>query len=124
MACKKNMVFLQIILLAFFSYSIKAQEITSAQQELLNQLPADQRDSILQKMNKANQIQDEIDEVFESESTLIERRKKKVKIQKMKSVRIVSLAMNFLNILHLHLYKQALLRFPLIMFSDLAINWK
>ena len=45
----------------------------------------------------------------------------------MKSVRIVSLAMNFLNILHLHLFKQALLRFPLIMFlgpgDKLEVNY-
>ncbi len=70
---KKYIVFLQFLILAIFSLSIKAEDITDSQKELLNNLPADQRDSILQKMNQANKLQDEINEVFESESTLIER---------------------------------------------------
>ena len=38
-------------------------------------LPPDQRDSILEKMTEANKLQDEIDEAFDSEmkQTLIER---------------------------------------------------
>ena len=73
MVSKKNIVFLQVILLAMFSLSIKAEDVTDAQKELLSKLPADQRDSILEKMTSANKLQDEINEVFDSESTLIER---------------------------------------------------
>ena len=73
MAINKNIVFLQVLLVAFFSLMIQSQEITTEQQALLDQLPADQKDSILQKMNQANQLQDELEEVFETESTLIKR---------------------------------------------------
>ena len=73
MAINKNIVFLQVLLVAFFSLMIQSREITTEQQALLDQLPADQKDSILQKMNQANQLQDELEEVFETESTLIKR---------------------------------------------------
>ena len=43
---KKYIVFLQFLILAIFSLSIKAEDITDSQKELLNNLPADQRDSI------------------------------------------------------------------------------
>ena len=48
-----------------------ASEATAAQLDLLENLPADQRDSILQKMEQVEGMQKELDEIFEEESTLI-----------------------------------------------------
>ena len=73
MGSKKYITLVQVTLVTLFSLLINGEDITDSQRELLNNLPADQRDSILQKMNQANKLQDEINEVFESESTLIER---------------------------------------------------
>ena len=41
--------------------------------ELLNQLPPDQRKSVIEKMNKAEDLELEIEEAFEKPGTLIER---------------------------------------------------
>jgi len=46
---------------------------TANQQELLKNLPPDQRNSVLNKMNEAGQIQEELDEIFKKENTLLER---------------------------------------------------
>jgi len=58
-----------------FSNFIHA-EVSAAQQEMLKKLPADQRESILQKIEKSNDLQSEIEEVFEKEKTLIEKPEK------------------------------------------------
>ena len=48
-------------------------EINEDQLKMLEGLPPDQRDSIMQKMNDANQLQDDIEEIFKEASTLIKR---------------------------------------------------
>ena len=122
MAINKNIVFLQVLLVAFFSLMIQSREITTEQQALLDQLPADQKDSILQKMNQANQLQDEIEEVFETESTLIKRPERDEEDSKYENVRFVSLDMIFFSIHHQHLFKPVPHQFPLIMFLGLVIS--
>ena len=114
MVSKKNIVFLQVILLAMFSLSIKAEDVTDAQKELLSKLPADQRDSILEKMTSANKLQDEINEVFDSESTLIERPELETK-EPEEDCRIVFMATTFLNTHLPHSFKQVRHRYHLIM---------
>ena len=51
-------------------------EISSNQKELLENIPPDQRDSILEKMNKSSELEDELNEIFTEESTLVKRRDK------------------------------------------------
>jgi len=51
-------------------------DISANQKQLLENIPPDQRDSILAKMNKASELEDELNEIFEEESTLIEKRNK------------------------------------------------
>jgi len=46
---------------------------TTNQQELLKNLPPDQRNSVLNKMNEAGQIQEELDDIFEKDNILLER---------------------------------------------------
>ncbi len=53
----------------FFTHS----EINDVQQELLKQLPPDQRSLVLDKMNESNEMQEELDEIFENPGTLIKR---------------------------------------------------
>ena len=60
---------ISILLFSKFIYA----EVSAAQEEMLKNLPPDQRDSILQKIEKSNELQSEIDEVFEKEKTLIEK---------------------------------------------------
>ncbi len=48
-------------------------EITDSQMELVNGLPPDQRDALLKKMEKADTLQGEIEEVFDNKSTLVKR---------------------------------------------------
>lgn len=70
--------FKTISLLCFFGHlfffpNIFYAEVSKAQEEMLKTLPADQRDSIMKKMDKSNALQKEIEEVFEKERTLIEK---------------------------------------------------
>ena len=58
--------------LALFSYYTHA-EVTDAQREIVQDLPPDQREKMLEKLQKANQLQSEIDEIFEEESSLIKK---------------------------------------------------
>jgi len=58
--------------LTFLFTELATAEVTQAQQQLLDTLPPDQRESVMQKMNQANNIQDEIDE-FVQENSMIER---------------------------------------------------
>ena len=59
-----------IVLVA--QYPISA-DITAAQEELLLQLPPDQRASVEAKMDKSNKIEEELDEIFSQDSFLVER---------------------------------------------------
>ena len=53
--------------------NIIISEISDSQKQVLESLPPDQRDSIMQKMNKADGIQKEINDTFEQNNTVIER---------------------------------------------------
>ena len=53
-------------------------EVTEAQKEMLKNLPPDQRDSIMAKMDRANELTEELDAVFKEESTLIEKPEKEI----------------------------------------------
>ncbi|MDC0591141.1 SLBB domain-containing protein [Gammaproteobacteria bacterium] len=64
--------FISILLFSNFIFA----EVSAAQQDMLKKLPADQRESILQKIEKSNDLQSEIEEVFEKEKTLIEKPEK------------------------------------------------
>ena len=61
-----------LIIFLFFSNLIFS-ELDSVQKELLDSLPPDQRDSIQAKLQQADDLQKQVDEVFEEESTLVER---------------------------------------------------
>lgn len=58
---------LAIIILSPVSYS----DVSQAQKELLESLPPDQRDSIQRKMETANRLQSEIDEIYENPENII-----------------------------------------------------
>ena len=60
------------ILLILFSFSVYS-DVTEEQKKLLENLPPDQRGSILSKMEKSSDLQNEIDQAFEDENTLIAR---------------------------------------------------
>ena len=66
----KKHIFISLILT--FSFFIQT-EVTEAQKEMLENLPADQRSSLLSKMTEAESLNKEIEEVFEEESSLIKR---------------------------------------------------
>ncbi len=51
--------------------SLTFSQITEEQQLLLDQLPPDQRGNILQKMNQANDLNEELEEKFENPETLV-----------------------------------------------------
>ena len=61
--------------IAFFmlSNSIYSAEISDEQKALLESLPADQRDGIMSKIQRAQGLQEEIEEAFEEQETLVER---------------------------------------------------
>jgi polysaccharide biosynthesis/export protein len=61
-----------IVTFCLFS-SINFSQVTDAQKKMVEGLPPDQRDPILQKMQQAQDIQGDIDEIFEQESTLVTR---------------------------------------------------
>ena len=78
----KNILFVLVVLtgLFFSNLSVAAQgdgEISDAQTAILNNLPPDQRESILVKMRQANELESELEETFEANSTLIDRPDKK-----------------------------------------------
>ena len=66
---------LQILFIsAFFSvFLFPNPDITEKQKELLEQLPPDQRNSVMDKMANINNLQEEVDEKFENPNTLVER---------------------------------------------------
>ena len=53
-------------------YPISA-DITAAQEDLLLQLPPDQRASVEAKMGKSNEMEEELDAIFSQDSFLVER---------------------------------------------------
>ncbi len=53
--------------------SLTYAAVAEDQMKLLEQLPPDQRASILQKMERASSLQEEIAETFEDASSLIEK---------------------------------------------------
>ena len=67
---RKSLLFWSAVTISF----LISGEITEAQKEMLEELPADQRNSLLEKMTKAETLNKEIEEVFEEESSLIKRK--------------------------------------------------
>jgi hypothetical protein len=62
-----------VFFLFFFQLPVFSELLSDAQEELLMQLPPDQRASIESKMEDTNRIEDELDEIFEADSFLVER---------------------------------------------------
>jgi protein involved in polysaccharide export with SLBB domain len=62
-----------VFFLIFFQLPVFSELLSDAQEELLMQLPPDQRASIESKMEDTNRIEDELDEIFEADSFLVER---------------------------------------------------
>jgi protein involved in polysaccharide export with SLBB domain len=56
-----------------------SSEISESQKKLLESLPPDQRSSISEKMEKASELESDLEEVFEQQETLVER--SRVRIQ-------------------------------------------
>ena len=68
-----NKHYLLLITVLLTGYFIQAAEISDEQQALLDSLPADQRDGILSKIQRAQGLQEEIEEAFEETESLVER---------------------------------------------------
>ncbi len=62
-----------LLFLLLLSYQFLYSQITPEQELLLESLPPDQRDSVLETMNKANDLTNELEEIYENPGTLIER---------------------------------------------------
>ena len=62
--------------LLFFFPLVAFSELTEEQLALLEKLPPDQRESVMEKMELTNDLTEEIEEVFEEENSLIERPEK------------------------------------------------
>ena len=61
----------RFIFTSLIVFAIKlSAEITPAQKDMLDTLPPDQRESVMQKMLTTEKLQTEIEETFEEESTL------------------------------------------------------
>lgn len=65
--------YLLTLLVLCFNLPLYSELLSDAQEELLMQLPPDQRASIEAKMEDTNRIENELDEIFEQESFLVER---------------------------------------------------
>ncbi len=65
--------FLLTFLLLAFELPLFSELLSEAQEELLMQLPPDQRASIEAKMEDTNRIEDELDEIFDADSFLVQR---------------------------------------------------
>ena len=60
----------RFIFTSLIVFAIKlSAEITPAQKDMLDTLPPDQRESVMQKMLTTEKLQTEIEETFEEEST-------------------------------------------------------
>ncbi len=62
-----------VLIFPFLLSTNDLTNLTSLQKDLLESLPPDPRDSILLKMDKANELEVEIEEAIEQEKLLIER---------------------------------------------------
>ena len=63
----------KLILLLFLLSPIVYGEVSEEQKKLLESLPPDQRGGILEKMETASDLEEEIEEAFDSESTFIKK---------------------------------------------------
>ena len=62
------------LIITFFSqYSLAESAISKDQQSILDTLPADQRESVLDKMNQSSELNEELQDTFENFQTLQER---------------------------------------------------
>ncbi len=64
---------LLLLLISFMSNSASSEEISEEQKAMLEALPPDQRASIRTKIETANELEDDLEEVFKSEQNLVER---------------------------------------------------
>lgn len=64
---------LHLLILVLFSSSMVSSAPSDAQNELLKQLPPDQREAMMKKMNKANKLNEDIEEAFDDDHGLVER---------------------------------------------------
>ncbi len=64
---------LAILLLVSLLSQLIISEITEEQKLMLESLPPDQRSSVMTKMETANELEDNLEEVFDSQQNLIER---------------------------------------------------
>ena len=62
-----------LLFLFLLSYQFLYSQITPEQEILLESLPPDQRDSVLETINKSNDLTNELEEIYENPETLIER---------------------------------------------------
>ena len=69
----KEQIKIKLALLFFLFTPMSMSEVSEAQKKLLETLPPDQRVSILEKMETADDIEEELEEVFEGESPLIKK---------------------------------------------------
>ena len=67
----KNSVFFLVILI--LSHFVHGADLSAEQQALLESLPADQRDGIMSKIQRAQGLQEEIEDAFEEKETLVQR---------------------------------------------------
>ncbi len=62
-----------LLLITIFFGSHTFSAISEEQKKMLESLPPDQRENVMAQMERAQDLQDKVDEAFEEESTLIER---------------------------------------------------
>ena len=62
-----------LLTLLFFFSLVAFSELTEDQLTLLETLPPDQRESVMEKMQQSNDLTEEIEEIFDEENSLIER---------------------------------------------------
>ncbi len=61
------------LIIFLFSLGLKSADLTEMQEKMLENLPPDQRESLVSKMETQNELTDEIDETIRNEKLLIER---------------------------------------------------
>ena len=69
----KNQIKIKLILIILLFPPLSMGEISDEQKRMLDTLPPDQRGGILEKMETASQLEEELKETFESESPLIKK---------------------------------------------------
>lgn len=68
-----KILFLLCLIGLLFPNLLTASSLTTEQQALLDQLPADQREAMASKMSQSNSLTEEIEETIEEENTLVKR---------------------------------------------------